>query len=384
MALRAVDGGTNWYSMFSNPFSTASTFFPIGVWYESVSAKADIDKDKDAGLNTYVVLTGNSNLSLVNSNGMRGLLQNDQWVGNSTVGSETAGWSLGDEVDMQQSPDQGYAYMQNTKAALPKDGRATYSNYGKGVMFWETDQQAARYVSVPDIVSDDIYWFTDPGVCSASEGGSRFTGGSRALTQAECRRAANYGTTVDRLRSLVSPARSKPIWNFIEDGHPFTESDAPTITGPQIRAAVWHSLIAGARGIIYFNHNFGGSCQSQHVLRDSCGTAIRPTVKATNEQVTRLAPVLNAPFADNFLTNTGNVRQMAKYQGGQFYVFAGNKDNSAATATFSAPCVGNATATVVDESRTIPIVNGSWSDSFADGNAIHIYRIDGGSQCGQS
>ena len=46
----------------------------------------------------------------------------------------------------------------------------------------------------------------------------------------------------------------KPIWNFVEVGHPFTESNAPTITGPQIRAAVWHSIIAGARGIIYFNH----------------------------------------------------------------------------------------------------------------------------------
>ena len=52
------------------------------------------------------------------------------------------------------------------------------------------------------------------------------------------------------------------------------------------------------------------------------------------------------------------------------------------TATFEAPCFGNATATVVDEGRAIPITNGQWSDTFADGNAVHLYRIDGGGTCG--
>ena len=50
--------------------------------------------------------------------------------------------------------------------------------------------------------------------------------------------------------------------------------------------------------------------------------------------------------------------------------------------TFSIPCVGNATATVLGENRTIPVSAGSFTDSFADGNAVHIYRIDGGSTCG--
>jgi hypothetical protein len=73
---------------------------------------------------------------------------------------------------------------------------------------------------------------------------------------------------------------------------------------------------------------------------------------------------------------------MAKYQGGKFYVFAANKENIARTATFDLPCVGNATATVVDEGRSMSITNGRFSDTFADGNAVHIYRIDGGTTCG--
>jgi hypothetical protein len=59
-------------------------------------------------------------------------------------------------------------------------------------------------------------------------------------------------------------------------------------------------------------------------------------------------------------------------------------------ATFSMPCLGNATATrlapsnLPGEAASIPISNGSFTDSFADGNAVHIYRIDGGSTCGLS
>jgi hypothetical protein len=30
------------------------------------------------------------------------------------------------------------------------------------------------------------------------------------------------------------------------------------------------------------------------------------------------------------------------------------------------------------------VSSGAWSDQFADMNAVHIYRIDGGSTCGLS
>jgi len=328
------------------------------------------------------VLTGNSSLSLVRSNGMRALLFQGDWKSSSAVSAETAGWELFDEIDMQMSPDAGYAELQRLMNGLPTDGRLRYNNFGKGVMFWNTDAQAARYVNAVDLPSNDIYWFTDPHVCGATEGGAMFTGGTRSLTEAECRRASNYGYVVDRMRSLVTPARSKPVWAFVEVGHPFTENTAPTIQAAEVRAAVWHSLIAGARGVIYFNHNFGGSCQSQHVLRDSCGAAVRPTVKAVNEQVKRLAPVLNAPFADGLVFHDPAVRTMAKYQGGRFYVFAASNEPGARGATFDVPCMGDATVTVLDEGRTIPLTGGRFSDSFADGNAVHAYRIDGGSTCG--
>ena len=171
----------------------------------------------------------------------------------------------------------------------------------------------------------------------------------------------------------------KPIWNFVEVGWPFSETAAQgarAIQPAEVRAAVWHSIIAGARGIIYFNHSFGGPNQSQHCLREPAYAAVRAAVKSTNQLVTQLAPVLNAPFADGFVSAGPSVRTMAKFHDNKYYVFAGSKENAASTPTFSLSGVDSGTATVIGENRTIPISNGRFSDSFADGNAIHIYRID--------
>jgi len=383
LTLQAVDGGLDWYGRFSNPFPTNPEFFPIGVWFESVVSQADIDTDKDAGLNTYVVLTGNSDLPLISANGMKILAQHGEWKARAGAGGAQAiaGWELRDEIDMQLGPDQGFAELHRILAGLPVDGRLRYNNYGKGVMFWHSDAEAARFVNAQDLVSADTYWFTDNNICSQWEGGALLTDSTRPLTAAECHRAANYGATVRRMRELVSPPGSKPVWAFVEVGHPFTEADWPTITPAEVQAAVWHSLIAGARGVIYFNHSFGGPNQTQHALRDPAYAAIRSAVTATNRRIAALAPVLNAPAVSSGWSQGAGTTAMVKWANGHFYVFAGSA-GSAVTGTFSLPCVGDAIATVLEEGRAIPVRGGSFSDSFADGNAVHIYRVDGGSTCG--
>ena len=51
----------------------------------------------------------------------------------------------------------------------------------------------------------------------------------------------------------------------------------------------------------------------------------------------------------------------------------------------SSPCVRDAKSRGCwARTETIPIRRGSFSDHFANGNAIHIYRIDAGSRCGLS
>jgi hypothetical protein len=442
MSTSRVDGGLNYYSRFSHPLPAARSYFPIGVWFESVVSQHDVKRDRDAGLNNYVVLTADSNLSLVQSNGMHSLLQEDEWWNSAAAQASPAnsGWLLGDEIDMQYSPEDGYARLNQIRASLPADGRLRFSNYGKGVTFWLDDPEAARYVNdFQDVVSADNYWFTDENICSGTEGGTLVSGGAD-LSSAQCHRAANYGATVRRVRDLVSPAGSKPVWAFVELGHPAGESDWPTITPPQVRAAVWQSLIAGARGIVYFNHSFGGPDQTQHILRDgtnphSAYAPIRSVVTSMNHEIAALARVLNSPSVTSGWSHSGGTTAMVKWEAGakakkcrsnkgkrkknckrakgkakakaakakkkckskkskkgkkcgskktrsrRLYVFAGSA-GAPVQGRFSLPCVGDSTATVVDENRKLPVRNGSFSDHFAGGNAIHIYRIDGVSKCG--
>lgn len=370
LTLTPPDGGADYYDRFTNPLDADT--FPVGVWFESVITQADIDKDKDAGLNLYVQLTANSDLGLIRANGMRAILQANERTRFQGAGAETAGYSIADEVDMTDGPTACNGSFQADRNALPADGRFRYNNFGKGVMWWETDTEAACFINAVDIASDDIYWFTDPN--------ERGRVGYRV--------ASSYGTTVDRLRALdARDGQRKPIWNFVEDGWPWSESAAQggrAITAPELRAAVWHSLIAGARGILYFNHNFGGPCISQHVLRDACGAMIRPTVRAVNAKIKELAPVLNSPTVTSGVTVSSSIRASVRWDGENLYVLAGNRGTAAVTGTVSIPCVGDATATRVTDGETgsVPVTGGSFTDSFVDGNAVHVYRVDGGSSCG--
>jgi len=145
---------------------------------------------------------------------------------------------------------------------------------------------------------------------------------------------------------------------------------------------VWSSIIHGARGIIYFNHSFGGPCETQHALRESCYAAVRAVVTTVDSQITALAPVLNAPFADGVVKGSSGVDTSTRWYNGHFYVLAGSNTASSQTASFSLPCVGGASVTVLNENRTLPVSGGTFSDKFADGNAVHLYRVDGGSSCG--
>ena len=148
---------------------------------------------------------------------------------------------LGDEIDMTQGPSACPSAINSIKSGLPQDGRLRFANYGKGVLNWgaigyngHNDTSSACFVNAQDVTSADLYWFTDPWQVGDPQSGQGM--GLRL----DHRPAAGA-------RSL--PARSKPVWAVIELGHPFSEADWPTIAPAQVRAAVWQSLIAGARGI---------------------------------------------------------------------------------------------------------------------------------------
>ncbi|WP_250034296.1 DUF4082 domain-containing protein [Paractinoplanes maris] len=386
------EGGPSYYKSFPQARKSGwdkESFFPLAVWYEQVSSRQDVTTDKAMGLNTYIMVTADSNLRLIKDNGMSAMIAEDH----QDRGDESVGWVLADEADMWGKagpgrwtgkwPGQGdtctpatagcgFDIQKKLRDRLPDDGRMPYANYGKGVMFWESDEDAARFVNdYSAVVSNDIYWYTDGNVCKAPHEGPVL-----GVKEGNCRRAANYGLTVDRMRTLdAADGKHQPVFNFVEVGHPIDDSSSPTITGEQVAGAVMSSVIHEARGIVYFNHNFGGPCVSQHVLREKCGDAVRPAVTEVNRRITELAPVLNTQSYQ--WTFNPAVDTMLKARDGSYYIFAmpGREGGTGEQTLKLPPGIAGSQAEVMFENRTIPITDGNLHDTFSRESSYHIYRV---------
>jgi hypothetical protein len=177
------------------------------------------------------------------------------------------------------------------------------------------------------------------------------------------------------------------------------------VTPPQAIAAAWHSLIAGARGIIWFQHNFSGPCQDYRTFTDgsspsssmyNCqqtpGVTLHDLVTAISgfdHEVLSLNDVLLSPTAVGYVSTTGDVSTMAKAYGGSCYVFAGsgqpiNPPPANQSVTFNLADGYTGPVTVHNESRTLTASGGNFHDTFADANSVHIYRIADASTCART
>lgn len=111
--LEQVDGGDGWYGRFSSPLPSDPSFFPIGLWFATVTEQRDVDLDRAAGVNLYVVLASDSDMALVRRSGMRAIVQSSERDRFSGIGAETAGWELMDEIDMTDGPGAGDARLRD-------------------------------------------------------------------------------------------------------------------------------------------------------------------------------------------------------------------------------------------------------------------------------
>jgi hypothetical protein len=412
VTLQDIDGGPNYYG--SHGFTYAhnagwddSSFFPIGLWTPPMLDQSDASRWKDLGLNTGFTLTGNSNIMLLRSNGLWAILQFNElnrFVAN--MGTETVGLMSADEPGSIAT---GITTPLSTTANNLQDGRYWwFNNTWNFINYGDLERVPAAtvlstLVTTPngtkrhiDVQGVDIYWFS--GAKSSTSivlyGGGLIYNLGRTMTVDEAARGCFYGDMVDRVRAFQTTYPA-PIPQIIENGGPFNENTAASsyITPPELNWAVWSSIIHGARQIVYFNHSFAGPAQSQDNLRETYYKTIQSgqtisiynQTKATNALVRQLAPAINSPTAIGYVTvnpaptTFAGIETMAKYNNGQFYIFADTRASESATniaATFTIKNTNAASVTVVNENRTLPISNGTtFTDTFAKGSTVHIYMI---------
>ena len=445
VTLRQIDGGPNYYAHIDPASAWMDQHIMVGAWLEQPLTATEVGYDVAMGNNIYWNLAGNP-LDTKDCGGHQPCRVNFNVIRDarmhvsapdvtSASGSETVAYEGSDEADMTfGSGFNGWnpegAYNQNscipagsscgyTAASFFYSGRpASYGSpgypvgrkpiiqgFGKGVLFWETEAQAAKFLSYSDTLSADSYWMTDTELGLPSQGGCVLLpdsptacggGGGSGLTPAQRALPANYSFNVTRLEHIQEVnGTSKPITVDIETGCPLTNNFC---TAPAASiAAAWHAIIAGARGIIWFQHNFSGPCVDFNTFYDgstpsghmySCqqtpGVTLHDVVASVSEfnhEVAGLNSVLLSPFAEDYVsTGNADVSTMAKYFHGVLYVFAASGKpampppaNQKVAFTVAGHYSGS--VTVVGEGRTLQATNGVFTDRFANEDSVHIYRI---------
>ena len=445
VTLRQIDGGPHYYAHIAPGSAWMDQHIMVGAWLEQPLTATDVGYDVAMANNIYWNLAGNP-LDTKDCGGVQPCRVNFNVIRAADMhasapdvtarsGSETVAYEGTDEPDLNFGPGSGGWNPRGTynqSSCIPSGSRCGYTvakffytgrpasfgspgypvgrkpitqGFGKSVLFWETDAQAANFLTYSDTLSADSYWMTDPDLDLPSQGGCALlprsaracgNGNGSGLSTAQRALPANYAYNVTRLEQIQAlNGPSKPITVDVETGCP---SSNDICTSPAAaKAAAWHAIIAGARGIIWFQHNFGGPCVDLRTFYDgsdpsspmySCQQTpdvtlhdVVKNVSAFNHEVARLNSVLLSPFAEDYVSTGGaDVSVMAKYSGGTFYVFAASGRPAKPPAdklSVSFKIAGGYTGpvTVVGERRTLHAVKGVFTDTFANEDSVHIYKI---------
>ncbi|MCL4176402.1 MAG: hypothetical protein KJ072_01450 [Verrucomicrobia bacterium] len=363
------------YGRWTHGPSADPDFFPIAVWLQNPD---NAERFKAAGINLYVGLWRGptaSQLETLRQAGMSVICHQNATGLAHTNHPTIVGWMHDDEPDNAQSLGEGRGYgppiapativadYHKLRAADPT--RPILLNLGQGVA-WDNwigrgvrrnhPEDYPEYVRGADILSFDIY----PAVHPHPEVAGKLEFVARG---------------VERLRGWAGP--DQLVWNCIECTRISNTEVKPT--PDQVRTEVWMSLIHGSQGLIYFVHQFQPTFREAALLDDP---EMLEAVTRINRQIQQLAPVLNSPSLTDAVTVNVvpaevPVACMVKRQGEATWLFAVAMRPERAEVTFRLPGIsGAAVAEVLDESRSIPVRNGQFSDVF-EPYAVHLYRARG-------
>ncbi len=364
--VRADDGP------YSKGIPQTREFFPLAVWLQDPS---NSDRYRAIGINTYVGLWRGptaEQLDKLDRAGIRLICGQSERSLQFKDRPTIIAWMHGDEPDNAQSLGRGKGYgppipperlvESYRKIRLADPDRPVMLNLGQGVAWdgWygrgvrtNRPEDYLEYLKGCDIASFDIY--------PASHEKEEIAGKLWYVPKG-----------VDRLRRWTEGR--KDVWCCIETTRIDNVNRRPT--PQQVRSEAWMALIHGAKGIIYFAHQFKPKFIEAGLLADE---EMARGVESLNRQIHELAPILNSPDVAGDASVASSEERvpidlMVKRHGGRTYLFAVAMRDGEATASFRLPDRGDARVEVLGEGRTIEAVGGRWEDRFA-GYQVHLYRV---------
>jgi len=372
-------GGSAYYKRWINGPAPSGdpNYFPIGVWYQEPSTA---EAYKALGVNLFVALPRGAQPGPLAAAGMGVFyLGAHKQVANPAErksllakwGSLTRAWGQIDEPDNAQPlpGKKGYG-----PCVPPPEVVKVYDQYRK------SDPTRPVYLGVGKSVDDNKTHMR--GVCTGHYGDyPQYIRGSDIVSYdsypINVRKPLWYvAKGMDELRSWAH--YRKPVYEDVETTA--IQATAGKPTPAQVKSEVWMIIIHGGMGIIYFCHIFTPALDPAGLLHEP---AMSREVRAIDQQILRLAPVLNTPPVANGVRVASTngmtpVDTMLKRWRGSTYLFTvAARPGGPTTASFTLrDCPAHATATVLGESRTIPIVNGIFKDEFSKPYQVHIYRIN--------
>jgi hypothetical protein len=381
----AWEGGPEYWDRF--PVAKAAgwgnpDFFPIVIWYDSIGSGAEVRADESYGINTYIGESPSTNYHFFSGNNAFVITKLDNAPAGGTA---QPGIFLVDEPDGGPTSAIALSNIRRIVASSPYDGMFKEINFSatvidKFVPAANKTNFEAMVNSYAGPVSVDNYYYTKPSCFDVD-----WT--IVPIDPGHCRTASSYGATVRAVRArMAASGHLKPVWNFVEDfsGAPDPSHFYAYIKPGQIEGAVMDSIINEARGIMYFNQSFAGTCTGGNVLRQvqigslPCAQAQMDAMKEVNQRIKALAPVINT---QSYQYSFGaNLDTMLKTYRGSAYIFAmvsGAASSWPGQRTFTLPpALAHATRVqVLFENRTIPVVNGQFTDDFAHEYSYHIYKV---------
>lgn len=355
-------------------FPSSPGFLPIGVWLQNPRHAPYF---RTLGINTFVALRKGpteAQLAEIARHGMHAVTEQNDLAFASPNAHVIAAFMLADEPDNAPRiapgvhgdcvmPDEIRRRYEALKARDPT--RPVFLNFGQGVanrgwvgrgtkcagLDHETYyREAARGA---DILSFDIY--------PATEARQPDIYGRLELV----------GEGVANLKRWADKGQS--VWAVIGTAHINDPNRRPTVE--EIRAQVWMALINGARGIVYFLHEWQPSFREDAIFRYP---EIAAGIGRINAEIASLAPVLDSAAPDLKTTMesrpAARLAVLARRVDGVVYVLAVSLSPHPAQVRLRLDGAGDLRGVAIGEDRVLDAPGGAIADDFAP-YGVHLYKL---------